>query len=146
MELIGPPYEWDDGLSKSEIEGKEKIDGLFIPCESVRLTVAKLKRKEQFLAIYPEIVDQLSPESIHTFLVLLSQADYRNRLTLSFSSLAKLFKPLCEKTVKHRMKRIKAEKGVKGRLPLIFLNPYFGSKCSTGLLKTIRYEWQETED
>ena len=117
------------------------VEGLFIPGKEVRLYAVAPKRKENFLAVYPEAISDLAGPEIETFLRLLLLADFRNRVRVSRAELAMLFNLKVE-GVKWRIRQLHG-KAFKGRVPNLFLNPFYGSKCSATLLKEIRCEWME---
>lgn len=123
------------------------IDGnnIIIPTKQLNLW-APNRRKDKFLAVYPDLL-KLKAQEVHTFLVLLHLAEYDNKVKCPLKEVYKAFSPLTTQAVDARLKRIKVE-GAVGRIPQLFLNPFFGSKCGTSLLKDLRKQWilrKETE-
>ena len=126
-------------------DGHEKpLEGIFIPGEEVNLYAVPPKRKEVFLVVYPDLLRELGGSEIETFLTLLMLADYRNRVNASLSDLCKVFN-VTNKGVLWRLRPLRG-KAIKGRLPLLFLNPFYGSKCKAYILDGIREEWENVAE
>lgn len=123
------------------------VEGIFIPGENLNLIVTARKRKEVFLCIYPEI-QELTGEQIRTFLCLLQFSDYYNRFYGNQKKIFELLSHLNLRSVRAAEKRIQSlrPKAIIGRVPLLFLNPFYGSKCRSGLLKKLREEWMVEQD
>lgn len=117
------------------------MQGLIIPAREIRVfNLGNNKRRDKFLVVYPEALSKLDAFQLETFLNLLLLADYNNRANVRISDLVKLFK-ITYRATQERVYSLRRSNGFIGRTPLMFLNPFYGSKCSASYLDQLRKEW-----
>ena len=114
-------------------------EGLFIPGTKVKVVAFGPKRKDKFLIVYPEAIEELSDCQLQTFLKLLAIANYENIVYVTLKELSEYFK-ITSQAVHFRIQPLRG-KALIGRLPRLFLNPFYGTKCSADVLNDLRHKW-----
>ena len=119
--------------------GSAPTEGLFIPGTKVKVVAFSPKRRDKFLIVYPRAIEELSDCQLQTFLKLLVIANYENLVYASLKELSKYFN-ISSQAVHFRIQPLRG-KALIGRLPRLFLNPFYGTKCSADVLTDLRDKW-----